>query len=55
MSMYDMPLLAGQNMSKYISIPDDLIDFLDQKAIKDEEGKRDETYSTQIKRLLKIK
>lgn len=40
-------------MSKYISIPDELVDFLDRKSPKDEEGNREETYSQTIQRLLK--
>lgn len=40
-------------MSKYISIPDELVDYLDRKSPKDEEGKREETYSQTIQRLLK--
>jgi len=42
-------------MSKYISIPNGLEEYLDKECKKDEDGSREETYSTQIKRLLKIK
>lgn len=44
-------------MSKTISIDDDLIFFLDkQKDLKkDEDGRREESYGAQIKRMLKVK
>ena len=44
-----------ENMSKYISIPDKLEAYLDDKCPKSEEGKREESYSMTIIRLLKIK
>lgn len=40
-------------MSKYISIPDNLADYLDKESPKSEDGKREETYSQTIERLLK--
>ena len=42
-------------MSKYISIPKDLEDYLDKECPKNEEGKREENEGKQIMRLLKIK
>ena len=42
-------------MSKYVSITNDVETYLDNECPKSEEGKREETYSSQIKRLLKIK
>jgi len=42
-------------MSKYISIPQALEDFLDKECPKNEEGKREENEGKQIMRLLKIK
>jgi hypothetical protein len=42
-------------MSKYISIDDDVDCFLSKEVPKTEEGKREETWSNQLKRLLKIK
>jgi len=44
-----------QPMSKYVSLTQDVELYLDKECPKDEEGRREETYSTQIKRLLKIK
>lgn len=42
-------------MSRVISITERCEYYLDGKALKDEEGHREETYSQTIERLLKIK
>ena len=41
-------------MSKYISINNEVDVFLSNEVNKDENGQREETWSTQLKRLLKI-
>lgn len=41
-------------MSKYISIPKIVENYLDKTCIKDEEGNREENEGTQLIRLLKI-
>lgn len=42
-------------MSKYISITQDVEEYLNITALKDEEGRREETPSEQLRRMLKIK
>jgi len=42
-------------MSRWISITSEVEAILDKDCPKDEDGKREETYSETIKRLLKIK
>jgi hypothetical protein len=46
--------MKQKNMSKYISIDDRLDAFLYQEVGKDENGKREETYTMQLKRLLGV-
>lgn len=42
-------------MSKYISIDEQLTAFLDNEVKKDEKNRREETYGSQLKRLLGVK
>jgi hypothetical protein len=42
-------------MSKYISIDGTLEAYLDKEVKKDAKGRREEPYSQQIRRLLKVK
>lgn len=51
--IYCLKAVGNDIMAKYISIPSDLEDVLDRAAPKDEEGRREETYSQTIKRLIK--
>ena len=41
-------------MSKYISIDDEVERYLNKEVKKTEDDKREESYSSQLKRLLKI-
>lgn len=41
-------------MSRYISIPADVENYLDSKAKRDEKGRREETHGAQLRRLFKL-